>query len=126
MTGYRRATDADRTNDEIQFYLGHCLENGLGAVRDLARARAWYEKSAAQGNAKARAALARLDGKGSGKDEEAERKAREEEERRKAEAERVYIVDGKATMDSAWGPPNVNSRFFRVRVSMPNAIPTDL
>lgn len=88
-TGFGKARNgADRNNDEIQFWMGHCLENGLGgAVKDVFRARAWYEKSAAQGNAKARGALARLDGK-SNENAEAERKAREEEERRKAESER--------------------------------------
>ena len=58
-SGYEKArSGADRNNDAVQFWMGHCLENGLGgAVRDVYRAKIWYEKSAAQGNEKAKAAL---------------------------------------------------------------------
>jgi hypothetical protein len=36
-------------------------------------------------------------------------------------AERVYIVDGKETLDGSWGPTNACSHFFRVRVLLPDA-----
>ena len=35
-------------------------------------------------------------------------------------ATRAYIVDGKETLDGAWGPTNANSRFFRIRVAIPD------
>ena len=33
--------------------------------------------------------------------------------------ERVYTVEGKETLSDGWGPTNANSRFFRVKVSLP-------
>jgi len=34
-------------------------------------------------------------------------------------AERVYTVEGKASLRDAWGPTNAASRFFRVKVALP-------
>ncbi len=34
-------------------------------------------------------------------------------------AERIYVVDGKASLTDEWGAPNDGSRFFRVRVALP-------
>ena len=35
--------------------------------------------------------------------------------------ERVYAVEGKETLGGEWGPTNAASRFFRVRVSLPDS-----
>jgi hypothetical protein len=47
---------------EGQYYLGEMYENGLGTPPDRQSALIWYQKSAAQGNAKAAAKLAKWKG----------------------------------------------------------------
>ena len=43
-----------------QCRIGECFERGWGTAVDLAAARSWYAKAAAQGDEDARASLARL------------------------------------------------------------------
>ncbi|RJF88322.1 hypothetical protein D3874_15955 [Oleomonas cavernae] len=58
---FRRASDDNVAS--AQYNLGIIYEKGLGGVpADRATAKAWYRKAAAQGNAKAIQALARLGG----------------------------------------------------------------
>lgn len=47
---YSRAAEAG--NDEAQYNMGYCYEEGLGVFRSPARAVKWYRLSAEQGNAK--------------------------------------------------------------------------
>ena len=49
---------ADAGNAEAQYLLAVFFLNGLGGPRDLAQAKLWLEKSAAQGNARAAFMLA--------------------------------------------------------------------
>lgn len=51
--GYKLSKDADKSNREIQFYLGVCCENGYGCAKNLSEAAQWYLKSARQGCAEA-------------------------------------------------------------------------
>lgn len=58
---FQRAGDAGVASAQLS--LGTIYEKGLGGVpADRATAKAWYRKAAAQGNAKAAQALARLGG----------------------------------------------------------------
>ena len=34
-------------------------------------------------------------------------------------SDRVYTIEGKAELTDSWGPTNTNSRFFHVKVGMP-------
>jgi hypothetical protein len=52
---------AEKGNHIAQCNLANMLENGRGVDKDLREARAWYEKSAAQGYERAKRALERLD-----------------------------------------------------------------
>ena len=36
-----------------------------------------------------------------------------------AKRERVYTVEGKESLSDGWGPTNANSRFFQVKVRLP-------
>ena len=65
---YKRAISilepqANRGFAEAQYLMGRMREQGLGAPVDIARARYWYNRAAAQGNKEAREALVALDGK---------------------------------------------------------------
>ena len=65
MRGFSSARGAYRAaNAEAQFNLGYAYEYGLGVLKDLQQAIAWYEKAAAQGDVLAQEVLDELQAEG--------------------------------------------------------------
>jgi TPR repeat protein len=60
----RRAADAEPPPARALNEVGYFYETGRGVTRDLAEAKAWYEKSAGRGYAPGRTNAARLKGQG--------------------------------------------------------------
>ena len=52
------AEKTDKSDSEIQFYMGYCYENGLGTEKDGGEAFRWYGKAVSQGHVKAMLRLA--------------------------------------------------------------------
>ena len=51
---------AEQGNEQGQYELGKCYEEGFGVEKDMAEAVKWYRKAAAQGEPNAKAALKNL------------------------------------------------------------------
>ena len=64
--GIELSREADRTNPDLQFYLGLCYERGCGVSNDYAEALHWYRLSADNGNACAQCNLGLMYEKGLG------------------------------------------------------------
>ena len=64
--GVELSVTADRTNPELQFYLGLCYERGWGGLYDWSEAAHWYRLSAEQGNASSQCNLGLMFEKGMG------------------------------------------------------------
>ena len=52
------AERTDKSDSEIQFYVGYCNENGFGTEKSLGEAFRWYDMAVSQGNVKAMLRLA--------------------------------------------------------------------
>jgi len=58
---YKKA--AGQGNATAQYNLGTCYEDGNGVAKDNTQAADWYRKAADQGDADAKKAMERLEGK---------------------------------------------------------------
>ena len=69
---YRKASEQNYLNAEVQFILAECYANGDGVAKDMVEAAKWYHEAAKQYHAKSEFALGECYANGNGVEKDME------------------------------------------------------